>query len=64
MLLNPVTYYESEEVMQEAIDLNRELVNKQRSLRSYIIDFIRTLSFKVAPSPILANFLFSDSRTG
>jgi hypothetical protein len=37
---------------------------KQSSLRAYIIDFIKTLTLKVTPSPTLANFLFSDSRAG
>jgi hypothetical protein len=61
MLLHQIDYDEdADQVLEE----NRFLILKQRSLRSYIIDFVKTLTSKVMPSPTLANFLFSDSRYG
>lgn len=53
-----------EENLEEIIKTKTQIKIKQTSLRLYIIDFIKTLSIKVMPSPTLANFLFSDSRTG
>jgi hypothetical protein len=64
MLLNPVTTYETEEDLQEAMEENKNLLLKQSTLRGYIIGFVSTLTSKVRRSPTLANFLFSDSRSG
>jgi hypothetical protein len=65
MLLHPIpAAFESEEDLVEVLENNQFIKIKQRSLRFNIIDFIKTLTLKVTPSPTLANFLFSDSRTG
>ena len=64
MLLNPLTIYETEEDFLDALNENQHLLAKQSTLRGYIIGFISTLTSKVKRSPTLANFLFSDSRSG
>lgn len=58
MLTNTEEQYFTEEGDIERVETNHS------NIRGYIIDFLKTLTYKGSELPSMANFLFSDSRAG